>query len=282
MFCAMLLVAAIRNVDPQMPPERFSCQCARELDEKSSLPLQMKSEGPKSGGISRPSRHLRQSIKILLYQRLSVAVLGGCGERVSEFEFPDHREIQGIFADLTAKAGRRLGFPTISQLVRPKFPTHPNREFSGANRDSFSAAQGKSRGQIPSGWNFRKGQGENFRKGHQFPSDQDREFALSNSNLGSDRDPAVPGSPSLLARQLDVRQRKRRSRGSISRLLRKEICVCYGLRPRRWRWDKGGMINTLPGSQNHSRPTLGSRMPIIEMATAWARAEIVLSDGTKP
>ena len=29
--------AAAENVDPQMPPERFSCPCARELDKKSSL-----------------------------------------------------------------------------------------------------------------------------------------------------------------------------------------------------------------------------------------------------
>jgi hypothetical protein len=39
----MLPLAVVGNVDPQMSPERFSCQCARELDEKSSLPLQMDS-----------------------------------------------------------------------------------------------------------------------------------------------------------------------------------------------------------------------------------------------
>jgi len=38
---------------PQMPPERFLCQGARELDEKSSLLLQMESEGPKPGENSR-------------------------------------------------------------------------------------------------------------------------------------------------------------------------------------------------------------------------------------
>ena len=46
----MLPVAVVGNVDPQMPPERFSCQCARELDEKSSLPLQMESEGRNLAG----------------------------------------------------------------------------------------------------------------------------------------------------------------------------------------------------------------------------------------
>ena len=46
-------VAIADNVDPQMPPERFLCQGARELDEKSSLLLQMESEGPKPGENSR-------------------------------------------------------------------------------------------------------------------------------------------------------------------------------------------------------------------------------------
>jgi hypothetical protein len=57
-----------------------------------------------------------------------------------------HGKIQGNFGDLAAKARRRLSFPTISQLVTPKFPTHPNREFSGANRELFPAEQGKSCG----------------------------------------------------------------------------------------------------------------------------------------
>jgi hypothetical protein len=38
---------------PQMPPERFSCQCAREFDEESSLPIQSKFERLKTGGIPR-------------------------------------------------------------------------------------------------------------------------------------------------------------------------------------------------------------------------------------
>ena len=50
-----------------------------------------------------------------------------------------HGKIQGNFVDLAAKVGRRLSFPTITQLVTPKFPTHPNREFSGANRELFLA-----------------------------------------------------------------------------------------------------------------------------------------------
>src|SRR5665811_1080528 len=53
-------------------------------------------------------------------------------------------QIQGNFADLAAKAGSRLCFPTISQLLTPKFPTHQNREFCRANRELFPAEQGKS------------------------------------------------------------------------------------------------------------------------------------------
>ena len=51
-------------------------------------------------------------------------------------------KIQGNFADLATKAGRRLCFPTISQLLTPKFPTYPNREFCRANRELFPAEQG--------------------------------------------------------------------------------------------------------------------------------------------
>jgi len=58
-------------------------------------------------------------------------------------------KIQGNFPDLAAKAGRRLGFPTVSQLVTPKFPTHPNRQFCGANRELFPAEQGKSLAKSP-------------------------------------------------------------------------------------------------------------------------------------
>ena len=62
---AMLPVAVVGNVDPQMPPERFSCQCARELDEKSSLPLQMELEGQKTGGVSREFDSLARTRKFL-------------------------------------------------------------------------------------------------------------------------------------------------------------------------------------------------------------------------
>ena len=61
------------NVDPQMPPERFSRQGTGEFDETSSLPLQTESVGSKNGRIPRGSRLPRQRPKILQYQLLSVA-----------------------------------------------------------------------------------------------------------------------------------------------------------------------------------------------------------------
>ena len=65
-------------------------------------------------------------------------------------------KIQGNFPDLAAKARRQLGFPIISELVTPKFPTHPNREFFGANRELFPADQGKSLAKSPADGIFGK------------------------------------------------------------------------------------------------------------------------------
>jgi len=81
-------------------------------------------------------------------------IYSGCAERLRRTSLcPSNSlisgKIQGIFADLAAKAGRRLGFPTMSQLVTPKFPTHLNREFCAANRELFPAEQGKSLAKSP-------------------------------------------------------------------------------------------------------------------------------------
>jgi hypothetical protein len=73
-----------------------------------------------------------------IYMRL----LSFCSERLSAGQNSlITGKIQGNFADLTAKAGRRLDFPTISQLITPKFPAHLNREFYRANRELFPAEQ---------------------------------------------------------------------------------------------------------------------------------------------
>ena len=80
-------------------------------------------------------------------------IYSGCAERLRRTSLcPSNSlisgKIQGIFADLAAKAGRRLGFPTMSQLVTPKFPTHLNREFCAANRELFPAEQRKNLGRM--------------------------------------------------------------------------------------------------------------------------------------
>jgi hypothetical protein len=138
----MLPVAVVGNVDPQMPPERFSCQCARELDEKSSLPLQMESGGPKSGGNLRGIRLARHDQKLIRYQWLIVAVLGGYGEPVSGSKIPDLRENTGNFRGFGLQTRRMPSFRYISQSLAAKFPTHENREFFGANREFGFRYQG--------------------------------------------------------------------------------------------------------------------------------------------
>ena len=72
-----------------------------------------------------------------------MAVVAVISERVSVGIFPVKQENTGKLRRSSRQGGKRLGFPTISQLVMPKFPTHLNREFSGANRELFP--EGKSR-----------------------------------------------------------------------------------------------------------------------------------------
>jgi len=69
------LAAATGNVDPQMPPKRFSRQSVREYDAKSSLLLGPRFEASKPGqllreiGPHRPtatcSRSIRQNVAVL-------------------------------------------------------------------------------------------------------------------------------------------------------------------------------------------------------------------------
>jgi hypothetical protein len=84
----MLPLADAENVDPQMPSERFSWRGAREFDEKSSLPFQRESKGPKTARNSRRIRRNRQSKKMLPYKRLSVAVLAVFSELLSIGQIP--------------------------------------------------------------------------------------------------------------------------------------------------------------------------------------------------
>ena len=119
------------------------------------------------------------------------------GEKLSAFKFPDAGKIQGNFPDLTAKAERPLGFPTMSQLVTPKFPTHPNREFCRANRELFPAEQGKSLAESPADGIFGKERTD------------DREDLQNrwNQSIQLDQEPAIvvrkPGAATHLTPQND-------------------------------------------------------------------------------
>src|SRR6478672_10572896 len=94
----MFPVAVVGNVDPQMPLERFSCQCARERDEESSLPLQMESGGPKWREFARNS-----PVSLKQENNFISMVYGGCAgsslrTALRVVKFPD-RENTGKFSD---------------------------------------------------------------------------------------------------------------------------------------------------------------------------------------
>ena len=78
------------------------------------------------------------------------------GERLSGFKFPVKRENTGKFCKSSREGAKRDQFSVISQLLTPKFPTHPNREFYGANRELFPAEQGKSLSKSPADGIFGK------------------------------------------------------------------------------------------------------------------------------
>ena len=123
-----------------MPPERFSRQAAREVDEKSSLPRQNGiREGQKWPEFATNWTFRAKAIKYLYINDLAWLWSQSSAKGSLGSNSLIHGKIQGNLADLAAKAGRRLGFPIIDQLLTSKFPTHPNREFSGANRELFSA-----------------------------------------------------------------------------------------------------------------------------------------------
>ena len=68
-----------------------------------------------------------------------LAVVAVFGERLSGFKFPVKLENTGKFRKSSHEVAKTARFLTISQLVTPKFPPHPNREFSEANGELFPA-----------------------------------------------------------------------------------------------------------------------------------------------
>gem|GEM_PF-6388566 len=104
---------------------------------------------------------LRWGCLLRAWREREMPRLGGCAGRLRRTCLGSPislitGKIQGNFPDLAAKARRQLGFPIISQLLTPKFPTHPNREFCRANRELFPAEQGKSLAKSPADGIFGK------------------------------------------------------------------------------------------------------------------------------
>lgn len=91
------------NIDPQMPSERPPRPCVRDFNEKSSLPLQGESEGPKPGGILRRIRYFRQRAKVVLYQPVSWL----CWEAAANTSLLSNSLICGKVQGIWWKQGRR-------------------------------------------------------------------------------------------------------------------------------------------------------------------------------
>jgi hypothetical protein len=88
------------NVDPQMPSERLPRPCARDFNEKSSLPLQGESERPKLGGILRRIRYFPQRAKTVLYQLVSWL----CWQSAANPSLPANLGNAGRFRKIAGKA----------------------------------------------------------------------------------------------------------------------------------------------------------------------------------
>ena len=127
---------------PKSPPRDFrvasdSRSAKKRLCRQSGAVRERKcaGTGPKKGGsVKRFFSCYNNDLAWLCWQSLAKGSLGSNSLLSGK--------IQGILPDLAAKAKKRIGFPTISQLLTAKFPPHPNREFSGANRELFPAEQG--------------------------------------------------------------------------------------------------------------------------------------------
>ena len=118
-----------------MPPERLSRPEGSGFGAKASLCFPSRLARAKKGGfrgkMSDPDRVIVVPYKLL---RVWLCCQSGANGSLRANSLI-HGKIQGNFPDLAAKARRRLGFPTISQLLTPKFPTHLNRELFRRNRE---------------------------------------------------------------------------------------------------------------------------------------------------
>ena len=118
-----------------MPPERLSRPEGFGFGAKASLCFPSRLARAKKGGfpmkMSDPDRSIVVPYKLL---RVWLCCQSGANGSLRANSLLSGK-IQGNFADLAAKTGRRLGFPTIDQRVAHKFPKHLNRELFRRNRE---------------------------------------------------------------------------------------------------------------------------------------------------
>jgi hypothetical protein len=129
----MLPLADVENVDPQTPSERFPWQGARELDEKSSLPLHGNLRGRKTARNSRRIRRNRQSNKICYISDLVWLCWQFAANRSPVLQFPDQRENTGKFADFGLESSQAASaFAKKIQSVTNRIPYSPKQgKFEG-------------------------------------------------------------------------------------------------------------------------------------------------------
>jgi hypothetical protein len=127
-------VAVVGNVDPQMPPERFWCPCARELDEKRLYRFKWNLGAEIWRDFARNSapspEHKNPSISM---------TYGGCAGSLQRTALRASNslitgKIEGISSVLGPSCVTR---PLPNNRLAAKFPNGQNRESSLENREPY-------------------------------------------------------------------------------------------------------------------------------------------------
>jgi len=162
------------------PPRDFRVAACANSTKNRLYRCEGNLRGRKLAGIREEFSATRQSRKFLPHRRVNWLCWQSLAKDSLSSNSLIHGKIQGNFPDLAAKARRAIRFPTISQLLTPKFPAHQNREFCRVNRELFPAEQGKSLAKSLNllRMEFRKGQVLNL----------SRKFCLGNRLFGQGHD----------------------------------------------------------------------------------------------
>lgn len=88
-------------------------------------------QGPENSAESGRKFNLSlKDIKSFYIKHYCVAVLGGCGERVSAAKFPDLRENAGKFRRLSREGGKTARFPYYKSASYTQIPSAPEQGIS--------------------------------------------------------------------------------------------------------------------------------------------------------